>query len=165
MYGRLAGYGHRPGRLIVIAAWVWLVCGFVYSYAEKENVFGPTNPGIFNTPKLADKCRSFWTRCKELPGEYPTFSPFAYSLDRILPVVSLGQTNSWGPIATRTTDRPTSSEHRSGGFLIDVFSALGFARWDLGSLVRFIGWVEIIIGWAAGLTLAGIVSGTVKRSR
>jgi hypothetical protein len=165
LYGKLAVYGYRPRRVLAIALFFWIGFGVLYKYAADQNVFGPTNLAVIK--EYGEKCRSSWTRCKELPGEYPAFSPFAYSLDRILPVVSLGQTNSWGPVTSlRASDglspSPAYAAHPD---VIGTLSALGLGSWDLGSVVRFAGWFEVIIGWAAGLTLAGIVSGAVKRSR
>lgn len=179
LYGKLAGYGYRPGRLVCIAVIVWFLCGALYAVAATQGVFGPTNAAVFQNPDY-DDCRPYAndkakngkvkfgdrTRCPDAPAEYMSFSPFAYSLDRILPVVSLGEANAWEPIAPSAP--PAASAPRwLPAFLRPAFeeiaSVFRLQDWSFGSIVRFVGWAEEIFGWIAGLTLAGIVSGLVKR--
>jgi hypothetical protein len=148
-YGLLAGYGFKPRRVIIIAFFAWLVFAAFYDYAASWAVFGPSNASVFQNkayehcrPEAPDKPENGkkkignWTRCPELPGEYTSFSPLAYSADLILPVVSLGQSNDWAPI--------TSGE-------------------SLGYATRLAVWFEELFGWVAALTLAAIASGLVKR--
>lgn len=148
LYGLFAGYGYKPGRVILIAIAIWIACGAFYDYAASQAAFGPSNALVFQNPayercrpKASTNCRPKmcnWTKCSDLPGEYTSFSPYIYSLDLILPVVGLSQANDWTPI-TWGDD------------------------WTLGYVVRFATWFEELFGWVAALTLAAIASGLVKR--
>jgi hypothetical protein len=179
LYGKLAGYGYKPGRLVVIGFVVWLGCGVLYTFAATLGVFGPTNALVFQNPDY-DDCRpdandkakngkvkfGDWTHCPDGPAEYTSFSAFAYSLDRVLPVMSLGEANAWEPI-TPSAPPAASAPRWVPAFLRPTFdeiaSVFRLQDWSLGSIVRLVSWGEEIFGWVAGLTLAGIVSGIVKR--
>jgi hypothetical protein len=141
---------------------VWLVCIAIYAYASARGVFGPTAPAIFQNSAF-NHCRpdagakqisqtsektkiGNWTRCPDLPPEYSSFSPLAYSLDRILPVVSFGQSNNWGPITP-----PAPSMNAAPSWIPTYFRSmvneavdLFFPQtWNLGLFVRFISWAEM----------------------
>jgi hypothetical protein len=149
-YGKFAAYGYKPFRVLCIAIVIWFVLGCFYNYAANKAAFGPSNALVFQN-KDYEHCRpdapatptngkarvGNWTKC-DLPGEYTSFSPFIYSLDLILPLVNFEQAHDWTPI--------TSGK-----------------GWSLGYWVRFMTWVEEIIGWIAALTFAAIASGLVRR--
>ncbi|PPD02503.1 MAG: hypothetical protein CTY36_09110 [Methylocystis sp.] len=151
-YGKFAGYGYRPDRVLIIAFLVWTVSMALYAFAAENGGFAPTSPAIYLKPDF-EHCRpdaqekpengkrkiGNWTHCPDLPSEYPAFSPFAFSTDLILPVMHLGQSNFWGPT---TTSRK-------------VFSA--------GNSVQCWMWLEEAFGWVAALTLGAIAAGLVKR--
>lgn len=129
--GLLLGYGYRSLRLFYTMLAVWLLCGVFYwnaaRYGDNGNgVFAPSNPLVFQNPEyaacvpasLAAKLEGYklgcglpsvqgagnWYLCKDLREEYTGFSPFAYSLDLILPLVDLQQEHDWAPmIPTRKT--------------------------------------------------------------
>jgi len=89
----------------------------IYWYAALAGVFAPSNPLVFQNSAY-DVCKpdyvapapqgkpassvqpivqgaGNWYLCKDLPEEYSGFSPLAYSLDVILPLVDLQQETSW----------------------------------------------------------------------
>ena len=66
-----------------------------------QGSFAPSNPIIYLNKDLEAKCGKNWTQCAGAPPELPSFSPFTYSLDIMLPVLDLGQKHDWQPI-----DRP-----------------------------------------------------------
>lgn len=150
-YGVFSGYGYRPTRVIYAALALWLGFGCLYSYVGARAGFDPTDPLIYLNAAY-EHCRpdaperptngktkiGDWLKCPELPANYTSFSPFAYSADLILPVAKLGQNADWSPL--------TSGDD-----------------WNLGYLTRMAVWIEEILGWAAALTLAAIASGLVKR--
>ena len=146
LFGLVAGYGYRPMRVVYWILGVWLGCAVLYWWAAIEGVFGPSNPLIFEAPAYAhcssggsDPSRN-WYRCIDLKGEYSTFSPWAYSLDVLLPVVNLRQEDSWGPI-------------------IPSPSTVAIP----GGLVRFVIWVENLFGWVCSLLLVATISGFARR--
>jgi len=151
-YGKFAGYGYRPDRVLIIAFLVWTVSMGLYALAAENGGFAPTSPAIYlkddfehcrpdaqEKPENGKQKIGNWTHCPDLPSEYPAFSPFAFSTDLILPVMHLGQSNFWGPTTTAR----------------QVFS--------VGNSVQCWMWLEEAFGWIAALTLGAIAAGLVKR--
>ena len=153
LFGFLAGYGYRPIRLFMSLVGVWLFCALVYWWLALPpyNALGPTAPLVFQNAAYAactEENKGNWMLCKSLPAEYTTFSPLAYSLDILLPLVDLGQEKHWGPLI------PTPEHH----FVVELFS-FSPAHW-----VRLLNWFEILYGWIASLLFVAIVSGISRRS-
>lgn len=171
LYGLLTGYGYRPMQLLVWFVGIWLACASVYWYAAaRQGVFAPSNPLVFQNQEYLD-CRpdraqawrainpgqetppafygqSNWYLCDSLREEYTGFSPLAFSLDVLMPLVDLQQEADWAPLV------PTPK----AGFL-DEFSAFGWKHF-----VRLVIWFEILVGWGIGLLMVAIVSGLARRS-
>jgi hypothetical protein len=150
----LTGYGYRPLRLVAWTAVIWLACGaFYWTAALEQGVFAPSNPLVFQNEKYVD-CKSSkspgvgaWYLCAALPEEYTTFSPLAYSLDVILPLVDLQQERDWAPLI------PTPKAFRWNEFW----------TFDINHVTRLVIWFETLFGWVASLLLVAIVSGLAKR--
>lgn len=142
LLGALVGFGHRPLRLVVALAAIWLVCGAVYWAAAEQGAIGPLNPAIYNDPRLA-ACREAaapaqapnWTRCASLPAEHPAFRPFAYSLDVLFPFANLQQRQVWTALDGHGAAVPAAAGH-----------------WGLAS--RMLAWTQSLFGWIA-LALLG----------
>ncbi len=166
LYGKLAGYGHRPSWLAWWMFWIWLGCGIFYYWGASEALFGPSDPRIFNDQQLAhcrpdapefsefqkpdgslEKKKKFgnWSSCPDLPHEYTSFSPLVYSLDLILPVVSLGQVKDWRSLTGGLPTGPSAY------------------RDHMGLLIRTVTWLENLFGWAASLLMVATLSGLVKK--
>ena len=165
----LTGYGYRPLRLLGWMFGVWLVCAMFYWYAALAGVFAPSSPLVFQNP-VYEVCRpdyvapvpqgkavsavpptikgaGNWYLCEKLPEEYTGFSPLAYSLDVILPLVDLQQEKDWSPMI------PTPK----GSRLQEILTL------DLKRVTRLVLWFEILFGWMASLLLVAVVSGLTKR--
>lgn len=153
LFNVLAGYGYRPGRLLLWMLGVWLVLGSVYWWAALQGAFAPSNPLVFEHEhyrqclSVHEPGKKNWYLCESLKSEYSTFSPFAYSLDVLLPVVDLQQESSWGPLIPT----PQSS------MLEELF------EWKLAHLLRCLIWSQIIFGWFSSLLLVATVSGFARR--
>lgn len=112
LLGLLDGHGHRPWRLIGWLVAVWLLCGGVY-----------------------------WAAAEQLPattaalGADKGFSPLAYSLDRLLPLLELGQAGNW----------------------------TAAAEWP--QPMRWLGQAEAAIGWVLLLLLLASLAGWTERDR
>jgi len=85
--------------------------------------------------------------CEKLHEEYTGFSPLAYSLDLILPLVDLQQEHDWAPMI------PTSKNT-----WIDELKAH-----NLKHLTRLVVRFEILFGWMSSLLLVAVISGLTKR--
>ncbi|WP_156824742.1 hypothetical protein [Methylocystis rosea] len=142
-YGRFSGYGHRPMRIVYSALFIWLAFAAVYYYVASDGHFAPANPTAVNAirsscEKKFPQANINWTQCDALLVAYPRFSSFAYSLDLILPVARLGQSNMWTPISD--------------------------GSWtSLSGWTQRLVWFEEVFGWVAALTLGAIAAGLVKR--
>lgn len=166
LFGWLAGYGYRPMRIVLNMLLVWLICGIAYWFLAlpPSSAIGPSDPLVFQNaryaacvPNTAAAASAMergaqhagnWYLCEPLPAEYATFSPMAYSLDIILPLVDLGQEKQWGPLIAT----PNSN----------VWKELSAV--SLGHVVRFLIWFETMFGWVGSLLLVGIVSGFARRT-
>ncbi len=170
LFGLLAAYGYRPIRVVGWLLGVWLACGAMFWWAALQGVFAPTSPLVFSHPAYAH-CRPTdpaplptngkpaqlggkayvgnWYLCEDLAGEYTTFSPLAYSLDLILPLVDLQQEHDWAPMIA-TPKRAWYEE---------------LVHLSLNHWIRLIIWFEILFGWLASLLLVAVVSGLTNRDK
>ncbi len=176
IFGKLAGYGYRPVNLVMWMLTVWLLCaGFYWALAQPPfNAIAPSDPLVFQNPRYSE-CRPMqgerpesaekrqgqggqvdatrtignWPLCSDMPGEYSTFSPWAYSLDLLLPVVDLGQEKSWGAYIPSVNE---SEAHES------------ILNWRWGYFVRFVAWFQTLFGWLSSLLLVAIISGFSRRN-
>jgi hypothetical protein len=147
MFGKIAGYGYKPMRLLGLMASVWIGCGLIYQNAAETGWIAPTNPHLFQDARYAP-CRpengSNWVTCDEkTPPEYTSFNALAYSLDLILPLVELQQDKDWAPIIGK--------------------SAGAEGQWTLGSVTRLVMWFEILFGWLSSLLLVAVLTGLTNR--
>lgn len=90
-----------------------------------------------------------WYLCPQLAGEYTGFSPLAYSLDLLLPLVDLQQEHDWAPYV------PTPQQNWG-----DELLALSKYHWT-----RLLVWFEILFGWVASLLLVAVLSGLTNRDQ
>lgn len=162
MFGKLAGYGYRPVDLVAWMFAVWLACGAAYWWLAlpPQSAMAPSEPLVFQSkyskncqpdpdPLDVSKKQGNWYLCTDLPGEYSTFSPFAFSLDLLLPVVDLGQEKAWGAFI------PTPKENPWEELVL---------HWSWGHAVRILTWFQTFFGWGCSLLLVAIVSGYSRRN-
>ncbi|MFW9081168.1 membrane-associated oxidoreductase [Pseudomonas sp. P2757] len=173
LYGYLTAFGYRPMLLLPWFAFVWFFCTWVYWDAARDGIFAPSNPLIFQD-EAYETCRpdrervwldkrhdrlpielphafrgpGNWYLCDALREEYTGFSPVAFSLDLLLPLVDLHQENDWAPLI----ETPKSS------WLAEVRAFFSAKR-----LVRFVMWCEILAGWGFSLLFVAVVSGLARR--
>jgi hypothetical protein len=167
-FGLFAGYGYKPLRLLWWMLGVWLFSATMYFCAAYHGIFTPSDPLVFQNESYESDCRSFdidgtartinnqdekgvthnWYTCAKLMGEYTTFSPVAYSLDVIFPLVDLGQEKTWGVyIAT-----PRSNDEL-------------LKHWSWNHAVRLLVWFEVLFGWMASLMLVAVLTGLTERDK
>ncbi len=95
-----------------------------------------------------------WYLCPELASEYTGFSPLAYSLDLILPLVDLQQEHDWAPYIPT----PKATWHE------ELRQFLHPTDWKY-HWTRVLVWFEILFGWVASLLLVAVVSGLTNRDK
>lgn len=88
-----------------------------------------------------------WYLCEDLRMEYSGFSPLAYSLDVMLPLVDLQQEKSWAPMIKT----PKAIWYRE---LLSM---------DAEHITRLLVWAQTLFGWIVSLLFVAIVSGMAKR--
>ena len=155
-FGKLAGYGYKPLCLVGWMLGVWLAFSMVYFVAAYQGVFAPSNPLVFQNEKFKT-CHlensvddKNWLTCGALYGEYTTFSPMAYSLDLILPLVDLGQEKDWGVYIDTPKDNALSEL---------------FCHWSLNHWVRILTWFEVLFGWMSSWLLVAVWTGLTNRDK
>lgn len=168
VFGKLAGYGYKPLRLVNVMIAIWLSFGLCFWLAAYQGVFTPSDPLVFQNSTY-DTCRSVdkdgkpriinnlepnqvtynWYTCGKLMGEYTTFSPLTYSLDVILPLVDLGQEKTWGTYID--TAKPNA-----------IYELMAFTP---NHIVRLMVWFEILFGWMASLMLVAVLTGLTDRNK
>lgn len=140
-WGVFSGYGHRPLRLLMAGALVWLLCGGAYWAAAERGGFTAAATWLASAPRLVD-CPP---DCAALPSGVPIFEAFVYSLDVLLPLADLRQERHWVP----ARDPPAP----------DVGGALGVP------LLQWLIWFEAACGWALTLTWVAGLLGLGDRDR
>lgn len=157
IFGKLVGYGYRPTLLVtwMIAVWFFFGTAFWLLALPPLSAMAPSDPLVFQNanyaeclPDQAGKPGN-WYLCGPLRGEYATFSPYAYSLDVLLPVVDLGQEKTWGAFVPTPKDNPVEE--------------LLF-HWHSGHWARLLTWLETLFGWISSLLLVSVVSGLARRN-
>nr|WP_260412728.1 membrane-associated oxidoreductase [Pseudomonas cichorii] len=162
MYGLLSSYGYRPMLLLPWFLGVWLSCAAFYWWAaDHKAIFAPSDPLVFQSPAYKECSPPLsptgnepagtanWYLCDALPQEYTAFSPVAFSLDLLLPLVNLHQEDDWAPVIE--TPKANVFAEMSGFFTSPK-------RW-----VRFVMWFEILAGWGFSLLFVAVVSGLARR--
>jgi len=131
---------HRPDDSKTIAT-----VGAKYSDGSPEN-YGPRPKQLAQKPAIRSTTGN-WYLCKLLRKEYSGFSPPAYSLDVMLPLVDLQQEKHWAPMI-RTPKENWRAE---------------LISFDAEHTTRLIVWIQTLFGWITSLLLVAIVSGLTKR--
>lgn len=154
LFGMLAGYGHRPARLLAAGVALWLGCAALYGAAAQQSVIAPSDSAVHAGSRFT-ACRAApigeavnWTGCPELAGEYPAFSALTYSLDVLVPLVDLQQQNRW--VAREPVDAFGKATSTS-------------AAWPMA--VHALVWLEALFGWVAALLWVAALGGWFDRDR
>jgi len=131
VWGKIAGYGYDPLRVL------WLMIGFlltgfvIFYLANKSGFIVPADVNVL----LSHEYQKYGVLIG-VPKGYPSFNPFVYSLNDIIPIINLYQTEYWIP-NTNTF-------------------------W--GSIVMVWLWIEIISGWVLTSIFVVAISGLAQRN-
>jgi len=137
------GYGYYPDRalwgLIVLGGLGWII----FRRAQLAGTMIPTDE---------HSCEIF-KQTGHTPDHYPPFSPSLYSLENSLPLVKLGQTDSWQPDPNAKSSSATN--RRWTARLQNWISSPRILR-------RFIV-IQILIGWILATLFAAAVAGLIHK--
>jgi hypothetical protein len=120
LFGLVVGYGQRPLRLLGWLIAVGVLSGAGYHAGHLSGGFVPASAA---------------------PAPAP-FSPWAYSLERLVPTLDLQQAKYWTPTLQHSNDMPS-----------------------VGDAMRWLGWAEAALGWSGVLLLVASVAGWPERDR
>ena len=166
--GAAIGYGRRPQQAALWLVGFWLLGAVIFAAAEGRGAIKPNtgytlrgeewtacaaaDPGATLPDRLAKaaKDREAGAHPSQLAcflaqpegAKYPRFNALVYSLDTLLPIVSLEMQSIWIPDETRGADLPP---------------------WDrIGWWARLYLWLHIGLGWGLSLLAVAGFSGLVK---
>ncbi len=131
------GYGYRPWKAVFIAFSLWCVATVAYTwvaYGPFPDIMGPAEGDVLAALQANPK--------HDWRTGGPPFVPALYALDRLMPVVDLGQASYFRP------QLPTG--HR-------------FIGLEIGWLLSILDWILIASGWILSLLFAGSVSGLMLK--
>mmetsp|Transcript_28706 Transcript_28706/g.54249 ORF Transcript_28706/g.54249 Transcript_28706/m.54249 type:complete len:616 (+) Transcript_28706:72-1919(+) len=149
----VAGYGHHPFRSLAWLIGLWLVAVWLSHMAWSTGDFAPASAVLQAAPEwqeLAAKDKAEmpnpaleWSTRALIDGtrtgyksgqDWETFSSHAYAADVVIPIINLGQTDTWGP----STER----------------GDWGRRLWRYGFFLQIGGWIVTALGAAA---ITGII--------
>ncbi|KPP87867.1 MAG: Nuclease inhibitor from bacteriophage T4 [Rhodobacteraceae bacterium HLUCCO07] len=141
MARHLVGYGYRPFNfvlaLVLLIGIGWMVAHLAYEQGD----FAPNSDVILSTRDWqalaeggsANPARD-WAAGTGKGRDYETFSSFAYAVDVVIPIVSIGQEAAWTPSTNR--------------------GPWGATLWWLRWFLTISGWIVTAVGAAA---ITGII--------
>ena len=139
----LVGYGYKPQRSLIWMVFILAACTIffqkVYDVGDMTPAAAPVLISQGWQSALADDpvtTAQTWTSKPYVGQDYETFNSAAYAFDLFVPLVDLGQTQTWGP----------STE-----------------RGPMGRIAWWLRWVIEIVGWVVTALAAAAVTGLVRR--
>ncbi|MBO9467863.1 hypothetical protein J7443_21715 [Tropicibacter sp. R15_0] len=148
-FGKIFGYGHRPGKAVMYIAGILLLNTFLYHQAFHRGEMAPTSDVILASAdwtdlvimsggKLDEQATATLLAWKDgkTAQDYTTFNAPLYALDLFIPLDALGQEEAWAPSPTR-----------------GWWGWVGFAT----------GWFTQMLGWIFTAVIAAALTGFVGR--
>ena len=152
---RVVGFGHKPFRSTGWLLALWLTAVWLSHQAWETGDFAPTSAvileserwvelaaGTDDTPPSENPAKE-WSQRVELEDgtrtytagqDWSTFSRYAYAADLVIPIINLGQADTWGPSTERAD--------------------WGRRLWRYGFFLQIAGWIVTALGAAA---ITGII--------
>ena len=128
LYGITMAHGYKVWRGAIAALVLLFIIGIsVFNRADNIGVMQPSKERVY----MDDSYKVLHM----MPPEYPTFNPIVYSLDTLLPIVSLHQEDYWLPDANK----------------------------PCGTTIRWYFWVHIALGWVFTTLAVASLTGLVRK--
>lgn len=138
---KLIGYGHRPFRSLIALVLLAVIAMVPAKYAYEAGDFAP-NSAVIQTSlgwRLAlpsSNPAKVWSGKDQAGQDWETFSPIAYGIDVVVPIINFGQTDAWAPSTTR-------------------------GRW--GKTLWWLEWLLSTAGWIVTALGAAAITGLIRR--
>jgi hypothetical protein len=158
LYGFLYGYGYRPERVWRGLAIAWIAGAIVFQLAAWGGIMAPTDRQLLENARY-EKCRDNWATCVDLAERHVAFNSLLYSLDLVVPIIGLDQNKAWAPITVRRCETVLGICTRIG--TPPAGKQIGY--WIPGVVAAVVARVQYVFGWVAGLILAALVAGLVRK--
>jgi hypothetical protein len=180
IYGKTAGYGYKPMRVIFTIFVILLGCGWFYQKTADMGIFAPSNPLIFQNTKYdsnVNKCgipKLFWK------GSYIAYKDeqdIFYCEYKNIEKQENIKNDNW------TTNQNLEGEYTTFSpywYSLDILLPIVDLQMDkdwgvfispinsditLNHVTRWIVWIEILFGWIYSLILVAILSGLAKNEK
>lgn len=140
----LAGFGYQPFNAVWSLFFLIALGTFVSWKAWDTGDFAPNSDVILSTTEWQDLAEDpsitnpakRWSDEYSKGRDYETFSSFAYAIDVVVPIVSIGQEAAWAPSTNREI-------------------------W--GKILWRLRWVLTILGWIVTAVGAAAITGVIRR--
>lgn len=134
VYDLTMAFGYKPLRPVVFVGLIAIITGaVVFQHAASVGQMAPTHESIYLKTEYSNAKHEDPSAVPDMPPEYPQFSPIAYSIDALVPLLDLHQEAYWLPI-----------DHLKFGY-------------------RAYLWIHIAIGWILTTWFVVAVTGLVKK--
>jgi len=171
LWGRWAGYGYRPLRLLWGLPIVYLLSALIYILAAAGGIMAPTSEELVAKAEF-QHCKpeygGNWSRCHLAPS-YPDFFALAYAAQMLLPAIELRQSRDWAPVPWTRPVRPLPADKPASAAAPAAARANGEEREDGASLslpglgVLVWSWLETALGLAAPVLVSLALLGLIRR--
>jgi hypothetical protein len=153
--GFTIAYGYQPERLLLGALFFVLLGWVLFAGGYRSGQIFPAHAEAYTLATTGN-----------VPAFYPTFIPWLYSLDTLLPIINFGQKDYWRPLDPDTTwpvSQLSSFTPSSEAGSCPFFQAVISTGVTSGGFLRVYHWVHIGVGWLlVTLGVAG-VTGLVRK--
>ena len=141
LMGTLTGYGHQPFRSL---RFLFLLIGLAAIPSHMAWTFGGFAPNSaviqvsddWKALSHKENAAEEWSAKTQAGRDWETFQAIAYATDLVIPIINIGQTDTWAPSTTR--------------------GAAGYHMWWLS-------WVFTIVGWIVTALGAAAITGVIRR--
>ena len=108
-----AGYGYRLRYTMLWMFGIVVLCAGLFGFAARHNQIVPHQPAVLASEKYKKALEANPIPMEAMrtafPGEYPEFTPLAFSLDVFIPLFALHQEPFWAPASNKDDDLWKSS--------------------------------------------------------
>ncbi|MVO16820.1 hypothetical protein [Parasedimentitalea huanghaiensis] len=137
----LIGYGHQPFRSLIALLVLVAAAVLPAHYAYEAGDFAPNSAVIQTSLDWKEELSSSnpaktWSDVSQAGQDWETFSPIAYGIDVVVPIINFGQTEAWAPSTTR-------------------------GRW--GRILWWLKWLLSTAGWIVTALGAAAITGLIRR--
>jgi len=138
---KLIGYGHRPFRSLIALVFLAASAMIPANYAFEAGDFAPNSAVIqtslgWQMALASSNPAKTWSGKDQAGQDWETFSPIAYGVDVVVPIISFGQTDAWAPSTSRG---------------------------DWGKTLWWLEWLLSLAGWIVTALGAAAITGLIRR--